>query len=264
MKNSIYLISNEHLSSYNRIYDFKGKDVVTVAGSGDQYLTCKLYGANTVDVFDYNKYAKNYLILKITAIKLLDYPDFYRYYMVNHLNDYEIYQKIRDYLADDIRNFFDRDYFVQHLLRLPRNTIPYGDGLVIPYFDIDNYNKLREILLNEPLPTFIHEDIQDLNLSLDRHYDIMLASNIYDWLYDAFWCGESTIIYTPTRYAKLLNLFDVDIIQAHYSWKSTFFERFTWAGMQITEVPSVDYRASGRNYVYSYSKKPFNVVGVVS
>ena len=43
--NKLYRFSNENLTSYQDLYDFKNKKVLSVIGSGDQYFSSILYGA---------------------------------------------------------------------------------------------------------------------------------------------------------------------------------------------------------------------------
>ena len=50
---AVYRFTNEDINSYYHHLENKDK-ILTVIGSGDQYFTCKLFGANRVDVFDYD------------------------------------------------------------------------------------------------------------------------------------------------------------------------------------------------------------------
>ena len=50
--NKLYRFSNENLTSYQDLYDFKNKKVLSVIGSGDQYFSSILYGAEEVTCFD--------------------------------------------------------------------------------------------------------------------------------------------------------------------------------------------------------------------
>ena len=77
----VYRMTNENLNALNKIIDVKGKDVLTVCGSGDQYLNFILRGAENVDVFDINKLTEYYLILKITAILVLSLEDFKKFFI---------------------------------------------------------------------------------------------------------------------------------------------------------------------------------------
>ena len=245
-----YLITNENLSTYNDIYNFAGKDVLTVIGSGDQYFTCKLFGANRVDVFDYNKEAWYLFALKFMALRNLSYEDFYCFIMSEKMKDIETYKRLKQFLPDDAQDYFDSfyDYFFPCVERYKGPK--YGDGSIIPYFDVDNYYKLQDILSKEELPTYYWKNIMVLPYVLKGPYDIMLASNIYGWLHDAF--VIKTPAENPTEYKNLLDKFPIDVIQANYWWYKTGDE-FTDAGYHETIIPSV-IDSGNNNYVYTYTK----------
>ena len=46
--NKVYKFSNENLTSYQELYDFTDKKVLSVIGSGDQFFSSILYGAKEV------------------------------------------------------------------------------------------------------------------------------------------------------------------------------------------------------------------------
>ena len=66
----IYKFTNERLSSYLPLFDFKNKDIMTVVGSGDHLLNILLNDINTLECFDINKFAYYYLVLKNNIIVL--------------------------------------------------------------------------------------------------------------------------------------------------------------------------------------------------
>ncbi len=241
-----YLITNENLSAFDEIYHFKGKDVLSVAGSGDQYFTCKLYGANRVDLFDYNKRARDLFILKFMALKDLSYPEFYKFIMEEKMKNTRTYERLRDFLPADVQYFFDLYYkYFFPCIEIYKGP-KYGDGSIIPYFDVDNYYKLQDILSHEELPTFYHESILDLPDMVVGPYDIMLTSNIYGWLHSDY------LIESPDGYKSLLNRFPADVIQAHYGWDK--YDDFVEAGYKETIIPSIK-SCSNHNYVYTYTKR---------
>ncbi len=106
----LFLITNENLSTYDKIYHFEGKDVLSVVGSGDQYFTCKLCGANRVDLFDFNREAWNVFALKFMALRNFSYVDFYHYIILEELKNIETYGILRKFLPTDVRDFFDSNY----------------------------------------------------------------------------------------------------------------------------------------------------------
>lgn len=104
----VYSITNENLTAYQDLYNFSNARVLTVLGSGDQYLAALLYGAKDVEVFDANFLAWYFFNLKIAAIKVLSYEEFFHFFIESELSDMDYYLKIRNYLTNVFRNFFDQ------------------------------------------------------------------------------------------------------------------------------------------------------------
>ena len=256
----IYLVTNENIRAYNIIYDFKGKSILSVLGSGDQYFGCLLSGAKKVDLYDNNPNAWHYFLLKVEGIKQLEYGNFYHYFLTAQLNHPETYQKLRPSLPYATRKFFDCDYddlsdIIYSFSRKKIYTKPkYGDGSVIPYLDKDSFYKLKKLLHENPLPTFYNENILKLAPVVKGEHDIMLASNIHFWLYDS-----RQINYDPLEYKDFLDTFNIDVVQASYFWGKTGLEKFTNAGYHCTEVPPTNRYRSDRNYVLTYTRKPMNI-----
>ena len=82
MNNKIYKFTNENLTSFKELYDFEGKKVLSVIGSGDQYFASILYGASEVTLFDKNPLAYYYLIFKYAAIKIFSYEEFIKFFFI--------------------------------------------------------------------------------------------------------------------------------------------------------------------------------------
>ena len=73
----IYFSSNEDLKTIFSNFDFKDKDVLTVAGSGDQAFYSYNDDAKKVDLFDKNKLTIYYYYLRKWIISYYDmfYPE---------------------------------------------------------------------------------------------------------------------------------------------------------------------------------------------
>ena len=76
---NIYGFTNENISSFSSLYDFDNAKVLSVLGSGDQYFASLLYGAKEVDLYDINKDAWNFFVLKYYGILTLEYDEFFYY-----------------------------------------------------------------------------------------------------------------------------------------------------------------------------------------
>ncbi len=250
----VYLITNENLGIYDKIYHFEGKDILSVVGSGDQYFVSKLCGAKKVDLFDYSKKSWNVFVLKFMALRHFSYEDFFRYIISGQLSDTKTYERLRNFLPTDVRDFFDSNYkffYTNELVPLCISNYKgpmYGDGSIIPYFDIDNYYKLQDILNHEELPTFYHSNIIKLPSLVEKKYPLMLASNIYTWLI------REGRIRNPNEYKALLDRILAEVIQANYIWDKFGHENFTDFGFKETVVPTVDKCFDG-NFVYTYTKR---------
>lgn len=73
----LYFQSNELLHKIFSNFDLEGKDVLTVAGSGDQAFHCYNNGAKSVDLFDKNPLTIYYFYLRRWVVEYLNlfYPD---------------------------------------------------------------------------------------------------------------------------------------------------------------------------------------------
>ena len=237
----VYSFSNENLASYEKIYNFDGAKVLTVVGSGDQYLTSILNGAKEVEVFDTNRVAYLYLILKITALKYLSLEEFYNFF-VNKANEREYYQKLRDYLPTITRGFFDKlirdnkgisSIYLNSLLYTGPKSI--NDDSIIPYFNQDNYDYLKELLKGiGKIPKFYEADFMELANKNKDSYDLILLSNIYSNLNIRTKKPIST-------FKKTLEQMNAQEIQAYYAWHyNDAVQGFLNEGFSLDEVEGVN------------------------
>ena len=61
-------------------------------------------GASDIELFDINNLAWDYFVLKYYGIKILSYEEFINYFVVNKLDDYEYFGKLKKYLPFSIFN----------------------------------------------------------------------------------------------------------------------------------------------------------------
>jgi hypothetical protein len=247
---NVYKITNENLNAYKDIYDFDKAKVLTVLGSGDQYFTSLLNGADVVDTFDINFLAWYYFILKFTAIKVLSYEDFYEFFIRSNLTNTSIYLKIIEYLPPRVLSFFDElvctgsiedVVYAAMLYKGPE----YNDGSIIPYFAINEYYRLQEIIKKRDLPRFYNVNLANLNNEINTTYDLMLFSNIYLYL-----------PHTPAEFKAMLDKFKTDTIQAHYMWnQNSFVSEFIEQGFDASLVLPVNPSAKvTNNIVLTYKR----------
>lgn len=216
-----YSFTNENLTEYQNIIDFKNKNVLSVVGSGDQYFSSLLFGAKEIDLFDSNLTALYYFYLKFYSIMLLSYKEFLASFYYSK-NTQKNYSKVRDYLPDEVKAFFDEVLKNKKLYSLLHKhfTLPiYTDNIdrTIPYLNSKRYYELKELLQNTLFPKIILQDLRDLYASLDKTYDIMIFSNIYAYLNMNIKKYRQFL----KNYERFLN--DRGVIVANYEW--IFFDK---------------------------------------
>lgn len=254
MSNKIYKFTNENITSFNKLYNFEGKKVLSVIGSGDQYFASILYGAEEVTLFDKNPLAYYYLIFKYASIKVFSYEEFIKFYFTSDMRNITLYNKLRLALPNEVREVFDRYFKVGlNLIMHPslglKKTINYKTGRIIPYLDKKNYNLLKSKLNDSNFPKVKVLLFEELYKELNTNYDVMLFSNIFCYLGILV---EDYNIYM-NNYLKYLN--KGGQIEANYVWNkgSEYLEGFLYGDYIINEVPAVS--GFGENYVASLIKK---------
>ena len=223
---SIFTNSNEHLENYKKIYDFDNAKVLSVVGSGDQYFTSILNEAKEVELFDINKAAWGYFRLRFYAIRILSYEEYLIFFVLKKCDEcflegskLNIFEKISKYIPNDLHMFLF-NFIKAHSSQFNTTynnikksfggkTILNENGMSVamPHFSKKEYYKLQSLLNKIDLPDFRWTNLLDLPKQLEGNYDLMLFSNIYDYL-----CMNAS------EYKRFLEQFDTSVIQAHYLW----------------------------------------------
>ena len=235
----VYGFTNENVSSFSSLYNFSSAKVLSVLGSGDQYFASLLYGAREVDLYDVNEMAWDFFILKYYGIRLLNYEEFYDYFVIKKLNDEKHFDYLLSYLPRDVgirlSNLYKRYTGLSDYLTPDIANIAYDNGHVIPYFEKCEYYRLQDILESKNLPRFYLDNFVNLPDILPKsRYDIVLASNVFYWLYlDE---EEKKVL----DYKEILERFDCPQIETLYSWflPSDLEKIFLENGFDIETVSS--------------------------
>lgn len=207
---SSFLFGTENQEGINNVINYQGKDVFTIASSGEQYLGARYYGAKKVDIYDINRLTKHITYLRIGSIITLDYDEFMRFtfpYTDGHQNPYfwnvVNIAKIIEILPADSA------YFWANLLPLLAEH-QYGDLICLGkgtnfkehilkgmpfYANEEEYYKLKEILKKKGFPNFYELDISSFSESLNMTYDIVYLSNIIKGL--VCYIVQNEDIYSP-------------------------------------------------------------------
>lgn len=227
--NFSYRITNENLFYLSKL-NMCGKNVLSVGSSGDQYLESVLYNPSQIDLYDINVITYYYSILKIIGAKVLSHNDFIKFFMVGKFNknnlydgsneffDYSIYLKIRKYLPNDIKDYWD--YLYQY--ESDRLFGTKGKGFFytnynlyecigkLNYLKYDNYLRLQKLLEEMTLPNFYISNIKNLIDIVKQKYDVIITSNIDDYSNEPW--------FSFIREELKLLLTENGIIQTAYKW----------------------------------------------
>lgn len=255
-REKIYSFTNENLTSFGSLYNFQGAKVLTVLGSGDQYFSSLLYGAKNVEVFDKNRLAWDFFVLKFFGIIVFRYEEFYDYFVSKKMDDYLYFEKLKKYLPADVSFRIDSLYHTYKRLSIfldyiDKDSIRFNNGDFIPYMRQIDYYCLKKILIRYELPKFYNIEFSKLpEKTTDKSYDILLASNCYDWMYED---RESSLL----KYKELLEQFDVQEYQAIYAWwlNDEFRSNIEENGFTINSVPTSMWSKRTPDYVITKRKK---------
>lgn len=200
----LYPFTTENLSGYVSKLNVKNKDVLTVTGSSDQMFNLIFFGAKSVSNFDLNRNTYYLSNLKLAALKCLSYNEFLNFFSGsedsnidvlfqkrindnNNVFDYNTYLRVRKNMDPISACYFDfmYSYYNNNGVDLYRNlcvnanihsAIINNDYLK----NEDNYNKTKELIDNTTIK-YYQKDLLNLH-SLSEQYDVILLSNIYDYL----------------------------------------------------------------------------------
>ena len=254
--NYVYPFTNENVTSFENLYDFDNARVLSVLGIGDQYFASLLYGAREIELFDINSSTYDFFILKYYGIMIFSHEEFYDYFVIKELDNLKYLKRLMLYLPLDVANrlydLYKRNWGLSCSLFANVTNIN-EDGSNIPYFNREKFYQLQSILLNSKLPTFYLSDFTRLpNKVSDKSYEIILTSNIFDWLY------KDLEVKSVGVYKKLLDKFKYSEIQALYFWNNLDNDlrlELLRNGFDIEEVPSAGRLSlTNKNIVVSLRK----------
>lgn len=177
----VYPYTTEVISGY--MPSCVNSSILTIVGSGDQYLNASLMGAKDIDVIDINKLAINYLRLKKAAVLALSKEEFYDF-LTNNAKKY--FLEVSKYLDSESIDFWSEyiKYFVFQTgiqgtpMFYPRH---HGSDYLIMnnYMQKGKYDELRNKLHNTFTGEEFHKDIEDLYIN--KKYDKIFLSNVINY-----------------------------------------------------------------------------------
>ena len=178
-----YTVTNEDLRKTMQFIPKKCDNALVVAASGDHPLFCSLYGAKHVDTFDVSYNAKCLMDIKVEAIKKLGYISYLKFlkdiYMlkvkpfctmktVKHMP--EILEKLPKIESEYIYALHDKALFSRGAHPISAASRP----------SILEYYRMRAKVTE--LYNFIMTDACNLSVYLDKSYDFIHLSNIFDYI----------------------------------------------------------------------------------
>lgn len=192
-----FIFGTENQEEINKILNYKDKDVLTPASSGDQYLGAFYYGAKSIEIYDINRFTKYITYLKIASIMVLTYEEFIAFWIPIENGvikktfwSKKIFNKLNDTLTKDVAYFWDN---VMHATKdkkygnfiLPDAYMNDIDTVMrgMPFYsNEEEYYKLQSLLKGSVFPQFHEMDIRNINEEFNKKYDLVYLSNIIESL----------------------------------------------------------------------------------
>ena len=195
----IYSMTTENIAGFLSNYDLKGKKVLTVAASGDQRINSFMLGASKVTCFDINPLTKLQLNLKDTALKIVNFEKFVKFFGIRSGRYGNYYEFLDKKIFNELQNKVDNDtYIFYNYLINEKNLINYYDiyfGSEVDlelltkmdnYLTPDSYENAKRIMKNKKID-FIESDVKTLPDKLgNEKYDYILLSNISDYIHKMY------------------------------------------------------------------------------
>ncbi|MBQ8255911.1 MAG: DUF3419 family protein [Alphaproteobacteria bacterium] len=182
----VYCFTNENISSSMRVLAIpRGGRVLTVGASGDHMFEAYLSGASHVDTFDINLNQRHIIELKNHMIRNLPYEDFMDFFFSKlHFFDKDIIKPIYPKFSDGLKSYLawvDRATCTQ-AFKFSGTHNPGFDVKNISYVsDKGSYDRLKSILPDQI--SFVQSDICGLTANFNEKYDVIILSNIFDYMY---------------------------------------------------------------------------------
>lgn len=241
----IYMMTTENIKGFLENYSLEDKEVLTVAGSGDQMLNAYLMGAKNVTCFDINPLAFYQVNLKKAAVTTLNHNEYLMYCFSEFSSclNYTLFDKISKNLDEETLAFYnylysnypEKDiynkiyYQVKPTWNSLKNVLNMNS-----YLTSTNYKKLSNILKDKEV-SFIQSDITNLKTNLkDKQYDIMLLSNISDSI-GKIYSKDALKNYKLLINSLSKNLNKEGIIQVGYIY-SEYFDKVIFSDREQREA----------------------------
>ncbi len=156
-----------------------GKSVLTVAASGDQPIAFRLSGARDIDAFDTTYFAKVIMDIKTSALQTMDCTQYKN--MVAELRNARSSRDITAY--DKIKPACPRETLTAIRQMDGCRIFSMGTGIRDEYLPNEaEYNAAKQVV-RKPI-RFIWSDLENLHTKLNKKYDLIYLSNIFEYYHD--------------------------------------------------------------------------------
>lgn len=188
----LYSFTTENIASYITNFNFENKSVLCVAGSGDHIINSILLGAKNINAFDINQGALFFSELKLVLLENLLFEEYLDFFMIDGKNplNYEIYKKHKNKLSNSAVCYFDNLYEQYNFNGKDlRNSEVFNNQYDTRqnkerynlYLNQNDFYKAKENCKTAKI-TFVEGNLK--TLKFNRSYDIILLSNISDYILD--------------------------------------------------------------------------------
>ncbi len=199
---SMFIFTTENIKGYVNNIDVNGKTVLAPCASGDHAFESILKGATRVDMFDINIFAYQMVMLKAAAIKTLEREEFIDFFLKNKkkksaFNRSVYTNKIREALNDDSKLFWDHIYsYFKDTNKLRESALFLYDQYehnsltkINDYVKEEYYDLLKSKIGILDKSEFFRSNVIDLPNNLNEKYDIIMLSNIQDYMSNTYNCS---------------------------------------------------------------------------
>lgn len=209
----LYFNTTENLKKYMTYFNFNCNNSLLPTSSGDHHIEAILNGATNITSFDINKLAKYFTELKFDAIKNFTKEEFIRFMYKQPLNK-EMFNYIKNSLNDEVRMFWEEilkyenyyDLFRSVSIRQKDGSIINGNNFYeysannfISYLEDNNYNIVQSKLINTKID-YIDSNLLELSQKLNSKYDLIILSNIYEYINDIIFDDSAKEFAETTRH----------------------------------------------------------------
>ena len=171
-----YPTTNEDWRFAMRELNPAGKSVLTVTGSGDQPIAFAISGARDVDTFDTTFFARVIMDMKTSAIQTMDHGQYDKF--VKTLRDIRSVHEIPGF--DKIVSVCPMQSILAAKQMKGCKIFNAGCGTREEYMPNESEYDAAKKIIKQPI-NFIWSDLAELNGQLDKEYDIIYLSNIFEY-----------------------------------------------------------------------------------